>query len=657
MQNSIIIIESPNKCEKIAHYSGAKVYATAGHFMQLKNDDSYVNYETYEPQFVMMKEKEKSINFILQQCKNKQVYIATDPDREGYAIGYMIFQKIKNIAKSIKRAEFHEITKEGIEKGLKQAQDFSATNTNLYEAYKARSVGDKMVGFIMSPKLMQKFGIYKNISVGRVQTPALALIVKKELDIQAFNEKPKNERLSYKVVAKTMIDNKEYVITNANVFKDKTEAQEFLNSIQNEKSALVANIESKESKKSPPKPFEAVSLIKEANSKLGFSSKDTMDLAQKIFEKGLITYHRTDSQMLSESFIDYLENNLKHNEWYEKRVYKAGKHSQAEAHEAIRITSLNADTSDLTSNELKLYNLIKENSMYSQAKDSLYQTMKYDFNILGRIFNLNLKIPTYLSAFEKGKNENADDTDDMTDTNNMENDEIALTDSIPTLKENNSVSINEFVIKEIEARTPQAYKESDFIPLLQKEGIGRPSTYATFVPTLLAREYVKIEKKGKKEVLVATQKGIQAIKYLESMQDSWITTSEFTKSMEEILDLITESKATYLDFIKPLHARMHHAVPQKRQVAKPTEKQIELAKKIAKENNIPLPSEVLESMKACSDFIDKNKKENPPTEKQLDFAKKIAEAKGITLPKEAETSFKVCSDFINKHKSSTNKSK
>ena len=159
MQNSIIIIESPNKCEKIAHYSGAKVYATAGHFMQLKNDDSYVNYETYEPQFVMMKEKEKSINFILQQCKNKQVYIATDPDREGYAIGYMIFQKIKNIAKSIKRAEFHEITKEGIEKGLKQAQDFSATNANLYEAYKARSVGDKMVGFIMSPKLMQKFGI------------------------------------------------------------------------------------------------------------------------------------------------------------------------------------------------------------------------------------------------------------------------------------------------------------------------------------------------------------------------------------------------------------------------------------------------------------------------------------------------------------------
>lgn len=121
--------------------------------------------------------------------------------------------------------------------------------------------------------------------------------------------------------------------------------------------------------------------------------------------------------------------------------------------------------------------------------------------------------------------------------------------------------------------------------------------------------------------------------------------------------LITESKATYLDFIKPLHARMHHAIPQKREIAKPTEKQIELAKKIAKENNILLPSEVLESMKACSDFIDKNKKENPPTEKQLEFAKKIAQAKGISLPKEAETSFKACSDFINKHKSNTNKSK
>lgn len=647
MQNSIIIIESPNKCEKIAHYSGAKVYATAGHFMQLRNDDSYVDYDTYEPQFIMMKEKEKSINFILQQCKNKEVYIATDPDREGYAIGYMIFQKIKNIAKSIKRAEFHEITKEGVEKGLKEAKDFSATNKNLYEAFKARSVGDKMVGYIMSPKLMQKFGIYKNISVGRVQTPALALIVKKELDIQAFNEKPKNERLSHRVTAKAIIENNEYILSNANIFRDKTEAQEFLDSIKNEKSALIASIESKESKKSPPKPFEAVSLIKEANSKLSFSSKDTMDLAQKLFEKGLITYHRTDSQMLSESFIDYLESQLKQHEWYEKRMYKAGKHSQAEAHEAIRITNLDSEVSNLNEKELKLYNLIKDNSMYSQAKDSLYQTMKYEFNILGRIFNLNLRIPTYLSAFEKNKS--TDDTESEAD--------MVIANSIPNLKEKDNIAIQEFTIKEIEAKAPQEYKESDFIPLLQKEGIGRPSTYASFVPTLLTREYIKIDKKGKKEVLVATQKGIQAIKYLEDMQDNWITTSEFTKSMEEILDLITESKATYLDFIKPLHARMGYAIPQKRETKKPTPKQIELATKIAKENNIELPSEVLESMKICSDFIDQHKQENSPTEKQLDYAKKIAENKGIALPKEVEISFKACSEFINKHKSSTNKSK
>ncbi|TLD84680.1 type IA DNA topoisomerase [Helicobacter trogontum] len=647
MQNSIIIIESPNKCEKIVHYSGAKVYATAGHFMQLRNDDSYVDYDTYEPQFIMMKEKEKSINFILQQCKNKEVYIATDPDREGYAIGYMIFQKIKNIAKSIKRAEFHEITKEGVEKGLKEAKDFSATNKNLYEAFKARSVGDKMVGYIMSPKLMQKFGIYKNISVGRVQTPALALIVKKELDIQAFNEKPKNERLSHRVTAKAIIENNEYILSNANIFRDKTEAQEFLDSIKNEKNALIASIESKESKKSPPKPFEAVSLIKEANSKLSFSSKDTMDLAQKLFEKGLITYHRTDSQMLSESFIDYLESQLKHHEWYEKRVYKAGKHSQAEAHEAIRITNLDSEVSNLNEKELKLYNLIKDNSMYSQAKDSLYQTMKYEFNILGRIFNLNLRIPTYLSAFEKNKS--TDDTESEAD--------MVIANSIPNLKEKDNIAIQEFTIKEIEAKAPQEYKESDFIPLLQKEGIGRPSTYASFVPTLLTREYIKIDKKGKKEVLVATQKGIQAIKYLEDMQDNWITTSEFTKSMEEILDLITESKATYLDFIKPLHARMGYAIPQKRETKKPTPKQIELATKIAKENNIELPSEVLESMKICSDFIDQHKQENSPTEKQLDYAKKIAENKGIALPKEVEISFKACSEFINKHKSNTNKSK
>ena len=669
MQNSIIIIESPNKCEKIAHYSGAKVYATKGHFKELAQD--YVNWDNYNPKFVTKESSKKHINFLFSQCKGRDVYIATDPDREGYAIGYMVYEVIKNIAKSIKRVEFHEITQKGIEKGLREAKDFNSTNKNMYEAFKARCVGDKMVGFILSPKLANKFGTYKNISVGRVQTPALSLITQRELEIQEFEKTPKEQRLSYKVIAKAIIDNKEYVLANDNIFIKKEEAQRFLDSISNIEEAIVSAIITKEIKKSPPKPFQAVSLIKKANATYNFSSEETMNIAQKLFERGLITYHRTDSESISESFLNELETQYSKEEWYQKRFYKAGKHSQAEAHEAIRITSVTKPDVDLSENEMKLYSLIFNNTIYSQSKESVYTHTRYECSILGRIFSFTTKTPIYQGIFDtKNTNEEYDVSDRQahdtegnvlsnTQGNEQDNtsiiqekiteDSIFLTTSLH-LKENDKIIIQELQIKEIEKRPPSRYKESDFIPLLQKLGIGRPSTYATFIPTLLKREYVEIKKtnaKKSKDEIFATNKGMQAIAYLESMQDTWITTHEFTKAMEEILDLIAESKATYLDFIKPLHEKMGNAIPTQLEKKPPSQAQIDFATKLANQHNIELPQEIQTNMKACCDFIEKY---NIPTQKALDFAKKLAQNHNITMPKDIEKSAKVCSEFIAKYK-------
>lgn len=645
MKDSIIIIEAPNKCEKIEKFSGAKVFATKGHFKTLPLEN-YINWDNYEPRYEFSTpERKKAMDYIFSQCRGKDVYIATDPDREGYAIGYMFYEIIKNIAKSVKRAEFYEITQSGIDKGLQNAKAFAHTNTNLYEAFKARSVGDRLCGFILSPKLMQVLGERKNISVGRVQTPALMQIVEREEQIESFNALDESQKIDFKVIAKVNIEGKEYILNNASRFQSKNEAEDFMNAISQSKEAIVSKKEKKDSKISPNKPFQAATLIQKANLIFGFSSERTMGLAQNLYEKGLITYHRTDAESLSLEFIDEVQTMFGKEQWYQRREYKAGTQSQAEAHEATRITHCHQfediptmiANEKLTQNHQELYSLIYLNSILSQAKDALFETLNFEFNIKGRIFTLSGKKLLY-EGF-KGVFQQPQEED--------EQEELSL-DSID-MKEGDNVAIIGFEIKEIKKKAPSRYKESDFIPLLQKLGIGRPSTYATFVPTLLKREYIEIISKGKREELKATHKGKKVIEILKG-SDEWITQHEFTKIMEEMLDSITEGKSCYLDFIKPLHEKLGFQ-QMENQSKPPTEAQIKLAQDLAKQAGLEAPKDILDSMKGCSDFIESMQKKippKPPSQKQIDFAIKLAKDKHLELPKNYELDYKVCSSFIDK---------
>ena len=659
MSDTIIIIESPNKKDKIQKISGFDTYATKGHFKSLTKN-FIKDYDSYEVEFDFIDEDaKKRMNFIFSQCSGKEVIIATDPDREGYAIGYLFFQVIKNKAKSIKRAEFHEITENGVKKGLATALPFNATNFKEFEAFKARAVGDKLVGFILSPKYAKATND-KNTSVGRVQTPALNLIVSKDEEIKAFNALSEDEKVSYKVRAKCQSANgTEFEIESEKILKDKAELESFLNYISNNKEALFTQMQVKESKKAPPAPFRTSKLQEKANQILGFSPDDTMLLAQQLFENGLITYIRTDSNALSAEFIDEVQKAYKDKEWYERREYKAGKQSQAEAHEAIRITHLhelseldalfektNKEASTkLVDKHKALYTLIYKNSICSQAKDKVSELKSFEFDINGAPFKTSMSKVLY-KGFESVFNDESDENENENSQSEIPQNKVDLS----FLQPNEKASVLDLQGVEVKKQAPSPYKESSFISLLEKEGIGRPSTYASFLPTLIKRRYVELQAKGKNKLIIPTQKGIEMIELLRK-DDEWITQSEYTRLMEEMLDAITEGKIGYKDFISPLHAKMNYEKINKAESGA-TPKQIELVEKLAKEQNKEIPNDLFSDFAKTKAFIDElikiSNASKAPSDKQISFAENLAQKHNAQLPQDYKTNLKACSDFIAK---------
>lgn len=659
MSDTIIIIESPNKKDKIQKISGFDTYATKGHFKSLTKN-FIKDYDSYEVEFDFIDEDaKKRMNFIFSQCSGKEVIIATDPDREGYAIGYLFFQVIKNKAKSIKRAEFHEITENGVKKGLAAALPFNATNFKEFEAFKARAVGDKLVGFLLSPKYAKATND-KNTSVGRVQTPALNLIVSKDEEIKAFNALSEYEKVSYKVRAKCQSANgTEFEIESEKILKDKAELESFLNYISNNKEALFTQMQVKESKKAPPAPFRTSKLQEKANQILGFSPNDTMLLAQQLFENGLITYIRTDSNALSAEFIDEVQKAYKDKEWYERREYKAGKQSQAEAHEAIRITHLhelseldalfekaNKEASTkLVDKHKALYTLIYKNSICSQAKDKVSELKSFEFDINGAPFKTSMSKVLY-KGFESVFNDESDENENENSQSEILQNKVDLS----FLQPNEKVSVLDLQGVEVKKQAPSPYKESSFISLLEKEGIGRPSTYASFLPTLIKRRYVELQAKGKNKLIIPTQKGIEMIELLRK-DDEWITQSEYTRLMEEMLDAITEGKLGYKDFISPLHAKMNYEKINKAESGA-TPKQIELVEKLAKEQNKEIPNDLFSDFTKTKAFIDElikiSNASKAPSDKQISFAENLAQKHNAQLPQDYKTNLKACSDFIAK---------
>ncbi len=683
MNNSVIIIESPNKVAKIREITGAKVFATIGHFMQLK---SYDESNGFKPTFDYDQEKKKHIFEMIEACKNKKVYIATDTDREGYAIGYMFYQKIKNVASSIYRAEFFEITPSGINKGLQNALLFENTNKQMYQSALARRVADMLLGFTLSPYLGKALGQMKGSSVGRVQTPCLKLIVDRDREIEKFKALPENEKVSYQIQAKINDSaNREVTIKHCDEkgeeikFNDKEGALKLFESLKDNKACLLKDLKNSVVETKPKKPFITSTLLEKASSMLGLSISEVQSLAQNLFEAGLITYIRTDAESLSVEFLDEAESFYApiYKDLYLKREYKAGKQSQAEAHEAIRITHPHT-TEDLESivynanitnqDALKLYQLIFERTIESQGNNAIYDKQDLLFKIKNEYFKCSvkgLKSAGFLAMFSKKELKNDESNDDKDNKEKEQNAQF-------NLKIDDVLSLNDLVLATIKRNAPSAYKEADFVKLLENKGIGRPSTYASYLPTLVKREYISISQ-DKKHIITPTHKGKRVVEVFENAYQ-FIIDLTYTKQMEEVLDEIVENKSSYVDFISNLNSKCPKIEKLERnddEIKPSSEGQITYIENILRDLQLNLSEEFKnykEDNRVAKAFLDRYIKEHeffkknnkkasssnndenrPATPKQISFAEMLAKKHNVKLPKGFKYSMKVCGDFINEY--------
>lgn len=655
----IIIIESPNKTEKVKKFSGMDTYATIGHFMNLKDFNN-----DFKPNFEMVESKKKSINFFINQCRDKEVYIATDPDREGYAIGYMFYQKIKNIASNVFRAEFHEITESGIIKGLRESVPFHSTNQNYYKSFLGRRVGDMMIGFSLSGYLSNMLKA-KGLSAGRVQTPALYLIVKRQEEIENFDSLPQEEKEYYEIRADLFDKNNEILsvscINNENKvieFETKEEAQNFAKALMGDSiKMIVTSIKKKNREENPPKPYITSTLLKDCSIKLKIGTEEIQKKAQSLFEAGLITYIRTDSEVLSKEFLDEAERffaPIYPN--YQRREYTS-KNSQAEAHEAIRITHCHRyeEIEEVLDNEnitdrltREMYRLIFKNTLQSQGKGVLIETTE----IIAQFQFTKFK-GTYGKVIDNGyrdffKDEEQEKEKKKKPTPNYHFEEKELYPS-------------KIYLATIEKTKPKNYTEASFIEELEKKGIGRPSTYSTYIPLLLNRGYIEIDSKRK---IIPTQSGKSVIAFFRGDPNKWILDINFTKEMEDKLDLIANQKYTYEDFMKELHSKIANVSSinqnhENREKIPPSEKQIAFCEKIAKDLGVELPQEYKTNLYVCKKFIDdnlpkinqSNNSPRPPSEKQIAFCERISQELGVSIPKGYKEDYKIASSFIEKYAS------
>ncbi|GAA8544103.1 type IA DNA topoisomerase [Helicobacter pylori] len=683
MKDSVIIIESPNKVAKIKEITGASVFATIGHFMQLKSYDENNN---FKPTFEYDPQKKKRIFEIIEACKNKKVYIATDPDREGYAIGYHFYEKIKRIASSIYRAEFFEITPSGINKGLQNASLFENTNKQIYQSALARRVADMLLGFTLSPYLGKALGQMKGSSAGRVQTPCLKLIVDRDREIEKFKALPENEKVSYQIQAK-INDNasKEVIIKHCDEngeeikFNDKEEALKLFESLKDNRACLLKDLKNSVAETKPKKPFITSTLLEKASSELGLGISEVQSLAQSLFEAGLITYIRTDAESLSVEFLNETESFYTpiYKEVYLKREYKAGKQSQAEAHEAIRIThphtyedleSVVYNAGITNQDALKLYQLIFERTIESQGKNAIYDKQDLLFKIKNEYFKCSvksLKSAGFLAMFSKKELESDESNDDKDDKEKDQNAQF-------NLKTDDVLSLNDLVLATIKRNAPSPYKEAGFVKLLENKGIGRPSTYASYLPTLLKREYISISQ-DKKHTITPTHKGKRVVEVFENAYQ-FIIDLTYTKQMEEVLDEIVENKSSYVDFISNLSSKCPKIEKLERnddEIKPSSEGQITYMENILRDLQLELSEEFKnykEDNRVAKAFLDRYIKEHeffkknnkkasssnndetrPATPKQIRFAESLAKKHHVKLPKDYKSNMKVCGDFINEY--------
>ena len=554
MADNLVIVESPGKVKSIGKFlgKGYKVEASIGHIRDLPKSQIGVDIDNnFEPKYITIRGKGDVISKLKKEAKSaKKIYLATDPDREGEAISWHLAH-ILNIDEGQKcRVSFNEITQNAVKNALKQPREI---DTNLVDAQQARRVLDRIVGYKISPLLWKK--VKKGLSAGRVQSVATKMICDREKEIEEFTpeeywsivsnlEKPKT---SPAFEAKFYGTKKEKIeLTNGE------QVNAILDEIAKSK-YIVQKVKEQEKKRAAAAPFITSTLQQEASRKLGFTTKKTMMVAQRLYEGvdikgrgsvGLITYMRTDSTRISEEAQNEARNyiNTKYGKEYIPEVPKVYKNKSAsqDAHEAIRPSYVDLAPDDikdsLTSEQYKVYKLIWSRFIASQMSSAVYDTVNADISVGDYLFKASgskIKFPGFMVLYIEGKDEESDD-----EANNLpqlfEGDELILKGNLP---------------KQHFTQPPPRYTEATLVKSLEERGIGRPSTYAPTISTILSRGYVIKDKK----CLIPTELG-KIVNEIMVKHFKDIVNAEFTAQMEDKLDAVAEGEKAWKEVLEEFYS-------------------------------------------------------------------------------------------------------
>lgn len=559
MAKALVIVESPAKAKTIEKFLGKSHYtvkASVGHVRDLPKSQLGVNIEdNFEPKYINIRGKGDIIKELKKEAKKaKRIYLATDPDREGEAISWHLSYILDIDENEACRIEFNEITKDAIKKAIKNPRNI---DLNLVDSQQARRVLDRLLGYQISPILWQK--VRKGLSAGRVQSVTTKLVCEREEEINSFIPK---EYWTIDLIVKTK-DDEEFTLKFYGKDGEKTElnneeeVNQILEIIRNNGDLIIDKIESKSRKKSAPKPFTTSVLQQDAANKLNFTTKKTMMVAQELYEGidiegegtvGLISYIRTDSKRISEEAKEKAKNyilDIFGNDYYKKDTKEAKSKKEnkkvQDAHEAIRPTSVertpDSIKESLTKDQYKLYNLIWRRFVASQMEDSIFDILNVECKIQNLLFKATgskLKFDGYTKVYNFTERE----------------DKI-----LPNLKDKDILKIEKEDPIQHFTSPPARYTEASLVKTLEELGIGRPSTYAPTISTILNREYVTKEGNS----LVATELGMVVTKILNENFQIFMDV-DFTANMESQLDKIEEGNVEWKKVVEEFYSPLEEAI-------------------------------------------------------------------------------------------------
>ena len=578
MKRDLVIVESPAKAKTIGRYLGEKyrIAASVGHIRDLPSAILGVDVKKdFTPKYIPMKGKDKVIKELVSLASDSgKVYIATDPDREGEAIAWHISTILHIDPASACRISFNEITETAIKSAILQPRPI---DMDLVNAQQARRILDRLVGYELSPLLWKK--IKKGLSAGRVQSVATRLIVDREEVIRAFVPEEywnltatlrkfgKDSEFKAKYFGETSKDK-----VSKRKLKNEQDMNDVLSKIKDAEFA-VQTIKKGNKRKQPYAPYTTSTLQQDASRSLGYTSKRTMSIAQQLYEgielenlgqTALVTYIRTDSVRSSEDAIEEIRTIIqsKFGESYLPKSIKRykNKNKSQDAHEAIRPAHFNIHPDSirhsLSNEQYRLYKLIWNRFMASQMADASIDTVTVDVRASNQIFRAigeTIVFPGYLALY--GEQEVQADADVGDEKGTEESEESETKEKIPELSEGEVLECKKMIPEQKYTMPPPRYTEATLIKTLEEKGIGRPSTYAPTISTVLDRKYIEKDKK----YLLPTELGIVVTELLKGSFEN-IVDEHFTADMENLLDTVEEGKKNWIELLKDFYPPFHEQI-------------------------------------------------------------------------------------------------